>query len=436
MRYLFGIVILCFSLKGYAVDPIYITKGNAQAIPIAINYFKASNTKESDLANQVIHVIQNDLEHSGIFRSINQSSFIDNSFGYSMKPDFSSWRTINANFLLNGSIERVGSNRIIIKIALWDVYNEKNIFAAEYESDSSGIRRLSHKISDQVFETITGEKGYFDTQIVYVSESGSDKRKTRHIAIMDYDGENHKYVTDGKNIVLTPRLSPNKEKMLYLSYEGRRPRVVLHDLKKNKKVILGTFSGMSFAPRFSPVDDKALISIAKNGHTDIFEVYLSAKKMKRLTNDGSINTSPCYSPDGKEIIFNSDRDGTRQLYIMDPNGHNIRKVSGGDGNYYSPVWSPRGDYIAFTKVSADLGFSIGIMKPDGSGERILANGYLVESPTWSPSGRYVLFTRSYKQDSKGATRSKLYRIDITGRNEKEIKTPINASGPEWSSLSD
>ena len=338
--------------------------------------------------------------------------------------------------MVNGSIEKKSGNKLIIKIALWDIYNQKNILVAEYEARYDDLRKLSHKISDQVFENITGEKGYFDTKIVYVSESGSDKKKIKRIAIMDYDGFNHKYITDGKKLVLTPRLSPKKDKMLYLSYEGKIPKVTLHDLRNGKKVVLGNFSGMSFAPRFSPIHDKALMSISKNGNTDIYEVDLHAKTLKRLTSGDYINTSPSYSPDAKEILFNSDRDGSRQLYTMDINGGNIKKISGNDGNYYSPVWSPRGDYVAFTKISGELGFSIGVMKNNGSDERILTNGYLVESPTWSPSGRYILFTRQERQDKKGVSKSKIYSIDLSGRNEKEIKTPLNASDPEWSSLLD
>ncbi len=432
LRFIFLFLLLCFS-NSNAADPIYITKGNIQAIPIAINYFKTNNT-EKEVSLQIIEIISNDLNHSGLFRSINQDAFIDNLYGFTTKPNFSSWKTINANFLVNGSVEKKGGDKLSVKLALWDIYNEKAILSAEYETQYAGMRKLAHRISDQIFEVVTGEKGYFSTQIFYISESGSDKKKTKRVAVMDYDGVNHRFISDGKKMSLTPRLSPKGDKLLYLSYQGKVPKVVLHDFKTGKKTIVGNFSGMSFAPRFSPNDNKALISIAKNGNTNIYEINFDSKKMRKLTNDNAINTSASYSPDSREIVFNSDRNGSRQLYIMDSNGGNIRKVSFGDGSYTSPVWSPNGNYIAFTKMSRDLGFSIGVMRPDGSGERILTNGYLVESPTWSPSGRYILFTRSGKQDSQGVTRSKIYSIDIAGNNEHQVRTPLDGSDPEWSSL--
>jgi TolB protein len=435
MKHILALILLFFSFNIHGIDPIYITKGNTQAIPIAINYFKV-NDKEKEAALQIIDIISNDLNHSGLFRSINQDAFIDNLYGFDTKPNFSSWKTINANFLINGSVEKKGTNKLSVKIVLWDIYNEKNILSTEYESQYAGMRKLAHKISDQIFETITGERGYFSTQIFYISESGSAKKKVKRIAKMDYDGANHKFITDGKKMSLTPRLSPKGDKMLYLSYEGKIPKVVLHDLQTGKKAIVGNFSGMSFAPRFSPNENKALISIAKNGNTDIYEINFDSKSMRRLTNDNAINTSPSYSPDGKEIVFNSDREGSGLLYIMNSDGTNIRKISFGGGTYGSPLWSPNGNYIAFTKISRDLGFSIGVMRPDGSGERILTNGYLVESPTWSPSGRYILFTRSGKQDQNGMAKSKIYSIDISGNNERQVPTPLDASDPEWSSLID
>jgi TolB protein len=435
MKHIFSVLLFIFSVSIHAADPIYITKGNAKAIPISINHFKFGNSMEESAANQVVQIIQQDLDHSGIFRSTNQDAFIENVRGFNISPNFSSWKTINTNFLVNGSVEKRGS-KLAIKIALWDIYNEKNILSTEYEAPYSGMRKLAHKISDQIFENITGEKGYFDTQIAYTEESGNAKKRVKRIAIMDYDGANHRYITDGKKMAITPRLSPKGDKILYVSYHVHPPKVVLQDLKTSKKIIVGHYQCMSSAPRFAPKQNKMLMSIMTRDSANIEEINLDNKTRKRLTNDNSINSSPSYSPDEKQIVFHSDRSGSGQLYLIDSNGGEARRISFGAGNYSAPVWSPRGDYIAFIRRSADLGFSIGVMKPDGSGERILANGYMVDNPTWSPSGRYILFERGYKARANEVEKSRIYSIDISGNYEKRIHTPLDAVSPEWSQLLD
>ena len=307
--------------------------------------------------------------------------------------------------------------------------SEQQLLGKSFTTTKNNWRRLAHVVADAIYERLTGDKGYFNTRIVYVSESGPSTRRVKRLAMMDQDGENHSFLTNGRNLVLTPRFSPNMQKITYLEYVGNNPRVYLMDLTNNSRQVLGNFPGMTFAPVFSPDGSKVLMSYANKGSTNIYEMNLKTRAIKQLTFDkGSISTSASYSPDGSKIVFNSDRGGNQQLYVMNADGSGAERISFGNGRYATPVWSPRGDYIAFTKMSGGA-FYIGVMAPDGSGERLLADGYLVEGPTWSPNGRVLMF---FRQDRGSPVR--LYTIDMTGYNERRIVTPSEASDPAWSPL--
>ena len=340
---------------------------------------------------------------------------------------FQSWRAINSEFLVNGSVTMTGDT-VVVAFRLWDVLGEKQMTGSQYTTTRSGWRRIAHVVADDIYERITGETGYFDTRIVYVAESGPAQNRVKRLAIMDQDGENHKFLTDGRYLALTPRFSPTTQELIYLSYAGKQPRVFLRDLQTGREESLGRFDGMSFAPRFTPSGDKIVMSIAQNGVSDIYAMPITSRALQRLTNTSSIDTSPSYSPDGKRIVFNSDRGGSQQLYIMSASGSGVERISFGDGRYGTPVWSPRGDLIAFTKMHQGQ-FFIGVMRPDGSGERLLTQSYMDEGPTWAPNGRVIMFSRQ----ARGG-RSRLYSVDVTGANLREVPTPIDASDPAWSPL--
>ncbi len=321
-----------------------------------------------------------------------------------------------------------------VTFRLWDVYGEEQLTGKEYNTFQSNWRRIAHIMADEIYSRLTGEGGYFDSRIVYISESGPDTHRIKRLAIMDQDGENHKFLTDGRVLVLTPRFSPNSQEILYMSYAGKEPRVYLRDLQTGREESLGTFEGMSFAPRFSHNGESIIMSIANGGTTQIYKMDLRNRQLIRLTSGaGTIDTSPSYSPDGAQIVFNSDRGGSQQLYVMNADGGNVRRISFGDGRYGTPVWSPRGDLIAFTKISGAR-FSIGVMRPDGSGERLLTDSYLDEGPSWAPNGRVIIFSRQDPSSGNQEGATHLYTIDLTGYNLREAITPMDASDPAWSPL--
>ncbi|MEQ9490761.1 MAG: Tol-Pal system beta propeller repeat protein TolB [Alphaproteobacteria bacterium] len=424
---------LCLAVAGRVAQAeirIDITQGNVEPLPIAITDFVGADDSASQIGVDMAKVITDNLERSGLFRPIDRRAFIQNTASIQVQPRFSDWRVISAQALVNGAISVVEGGKVRVEFRLWDVFAEAQIVGRAYTTVESNWRRIAHKVSDDIYERLTGETGYFDTRIVYVAESGPKDNRTKRLAIMDQDGANHTYLTDGRELVLTPRFSPALQEITYLSYFGNKPRVYLFNLQTGRRELLGVFPGMTFAPRFSPDGNSVIMSHAENGNTDIHVMDLRTRQPKRLTTGPEIDTSPSYSPDGERIAFNSDRGGSPQIYVMNADGSDQKRISFGKGGYATPVWSPRGDLIAFTKWRQGK-FHIGVMRPDGSGERLLTESFLDEAPTWSPNGRVIMF---FRQERGETGKTRMYSVDLTGYNLREVLTPGDASDPAWSPL--
>ena len=428
------VLALVWTVPAAAELRIDITRGIAEPLPIAIIEFQGDGAKTGDLGRNIAAVITADLERSGLFAPIDPAGFIQGQPAMDSQPRFGDWRVINAQALLYGRAKILDDGRLQVEFRLWDVVSEKQMAGLAYFTAPENWRRIAHIIADAVYKRITGEDGYFDTRIVYVAESGPQARRVKRLAIMDQDGANHRFITDGSALVLTPRFSPTLQEIAYLSYSGGAPSVYIRNIDTQREERVGDFPGMTFAPRFSPEGEKLIMSMAKDGNSEIFSIDLRTRQTKRLTNSSAIDTSPSYSPDGKQIVFNSDRGGSQQLYVMEADGTNVRRISHGEGRYFTPVWSPRGDLIAFTRISNGR-FTIGVMRPDGTGERILVDGFHVEGPTWAPNGRVLMYFKKEPVAADGTGgRSRIYSIDLTGYNEREIVTPLDASDPAWSPL--
>ena len=430
------LLLLCLAAPASAQDElrIDITRGQVEPLPIAITDFYGAVPSDAQIGSDIAAVVTANLERSGLFAPINSRAFIQTPEALRIQPRFGDWRVINAAALVSGSAQVQPDGRLRVEFRLWDVLGEQQMTGLGYTTPVENWRRIAHTISDAIYKRMTGEDGYFDTRIVYIAESGPADRRIKRLAIMDQDGANHRFLTEGTNLVLTPRFSPSTQEITYLAYVNDKPRVYLFNIQTGQQEVLGDFPGMTFAPRFSPDGNRVIMSLATSGNSEVYTMDLRTRQVMRLTNHPSIDTSPSYSPDGTSIVFNSDRGGTQQLYVMDANGGNVQRISYGRGRYATPVWSPRGDLIAFTRL-ADGKFYIGVMRPDGSGERLLTEGYLVEGPTWAPNGRVLAFFRQTPGDSQGrGARTRVYTIDLTGFNERELTTPLDASDPAWSPL--
>ncbi|MEO1733993.1 MAG: Tol-Pal system beta propeller repeat protein TolB [Pseudomonadota bacterium] len=410
---------------------IEITEGVIEPLPFAVPDFFATGAGAQDYSGRISRVIAADLIGTGLFREIPSSAFVSTIGSFSDPVQFADWRTINAQALVVGEVSVSGQN-LVVRFRLYDVFSGNELGSGlQFTGSTAGWRRMAHKVSDAIYSRITGESGYFDSRVVFVSESGPKDERRKRLAIMDYDGANVQYLTDSASIVLAPRFSPSGDRVLYTSYETGFPRIYVLDVGRVQRRVLEQQAGtMSFAPRFAPDGRTVVYSLSEGGNTDIYTMTVSSGASKRLTSAPSIETAPSFSPDGARIVFESDRSGTQQLYIMPANGGTAQRISFGQGRYGTPVWSPRGDLIAFTKQNRGR-FHIGVMRTDGSEERLLTASFLDESPTWSPNGRVIMFTR----ETQGADgRAALYSVDVSGRNLRRVPTPDGGSDPSWSPL--
>ncbi len=412
-----------------AVVRLDITGGNFQPLPIAIAKFIGGGEGDDDTATGVTQVITADLQRSGLFAPIDPAAFTETIASVDTVPQFPDWRAINAQALVTGGVTRQSDGRLKAEFRLWDVLAGQQLAGQQYFTTPDNWRRIAHIISDAIYEHLTGEGGYFDSRVVFVDATGPGERRIKRLAVMDQDGANVRYLTRGDELVLTPRFSPSTQEITYMAYGQGDPRIYLYNIETSQREIVGNFPGMSFSPRFSPDGQRVIMSLQEGANSNIFVMDLRSKATTRLTDTQAIDTSPCYSPDGSQICFESDRGGQPQIYLMAATGGPAQRISFGDGIYNTPVWSPRGDYIAFTKIASNM-FAIGVMKPDGSGERVLTESFHNEGPTFAPNGQVIMFFR----DPGGNSGPSLFTVDISGRNEQRVPTPNYASDPAWSPL--
>jgi len=435
MRYFPFLLAALVAVPAAAQLRVDINSGISQPLPIAVPDFPTvldvptAAGSTAVLGQSIAEVITNDLRSSGLFRPLSSAAFTTVvGVGDVTKPRYEAWRTLAAQALVTGSVTANPDGTILLACYAYDVFAGEELTRQGFVTTAAGWRRAAHKCADLVYSRLTGESGYFDSRVVYISETGPRTKRIKRLAVMDQDGAGHRFLSSGQNLVLTPRFSPSQQQITYMSFEGNKPRIWLYTLGTAKQESIGLSQGMSFAPRFSPDGRTLIFSMAVNGNTDIYTMDIASRKLSRLTSQSGIETSPSYSPDGSKIVFESDRGGTQQLYVMNADGSGQNRISFGEGRAASPVWSPRGDLIAFTRFGGGR-FGISVMRPDGSGERMLTNGYQDEGATWSPNGRVIMYFRS----GRGGPPF-LWSVDLSGQNERKLPTPLDGSDPAWSPL--
>lgn len=409
---------------------VTIDRGTVKPLPIAVSPFYADATGLTEDGRRIAQVVGADLERSGLFRLIDPAAYIQAPASLAAGgPRFGDWRTINAEALVMGVVRAAEGDRLAVDFRLFDVSTGSELRGLRFTVARADWRRVAHKIADEVYARITGESGYFDTRIVYVAESGPATARVKRLALMDQDGANHRFLTAGDALVLTPRFAPDGETVAYLSYAQRTPQVALRDLASGEEQLLGGFAGMTFSPRFSPDGRYLALTLSEGGNADLFLYDRRTRERRRLTRGGAIDTSPAFDPTGERLVFNSDRGGSPQLYVLELASGRVERISFAEGRYGSPSWSPRGDLVAFVNQKAG-DFHIGVMRPDGRDARLLTRSYMDEGPRFAPNGRVLVFART---DPRRA-RTRLFTIDVIGYNLRELATPIDASDPDWSPL--
>lgn len=416
---------------------VRVTQGSAAPHPIAISEFQGIDEQHAQMGRELTQAMARNFRNAGVFQVIDEQAFIQGAKSVFEKPNYRDWRVIGARTVVSARVSPTMDSKVQIHYKVYDVLSQSLSDEQRVSIERKSWRRLGHIISDMIYKKLTGDEGFFDSEIAYIAEKRRGAETIKQLALMDQDGQNHRYITMGKNIVLTPRFAPKGRVMAYLDYgiTNKVPKVYILNLDTKARSLLGRFPGMTYAPRFAPDGQKIIMSATnRSGDSHIFVVDIDSKDKVQLTTGSHIDTSPCYSPDGSQIVFHSDRDGTQQIYVMDADGSNVRKISHGPGRYATPVWSPKGNYIAFTKI-LEGSIHIGVMKSDGSGERLITEGYIVEDPMWSPNGRMLIFTRQWRSEQRGVNgKRRIHMIDLSGHNEHGIPTPegVNAVTASWS----
>ena len=408
---------------------IKITQGVIEPLKFAIPEFEAENVEAKEIATKISRIVAADLASSGLFREIPSNRFIAQRKTFEEPVRFPDWRAVNAQALVTAAVNTNRSGKLTVKFRIFDIFSGVQLGQGmQLSGRTQAIRRMAHKVADQVYERIIGEGPYFDSRIVFVSESGPKDKRLKRLAIMDFDGENMQFLTGNDNIVLAPRISSDGKQVLYTSWETGFPQIYLLSVETGRRKRVNTpGNGVAFSPRFSPNNERIVFSYERDGNIDIYLMELNSLRSARLTSSPFIDTAPSFSPDGRKIVFESDRSGAQQLYILPVTGGAPKRISFGNGRYGTPVWSPRGDLIAFTKQSNGR-FGIGVMRIDGTKERLLSASFLDEGPTWSPNGRVIMFARETRGPSGAPS---IYSVDITGRNLRPLNLRAPASDPSW-----
>ena len=408
---------------------VEITQGNLKPVPTGMPDLFSRSQQEKRIAEDILKVAKADTNGSGLIRSVTApgQTFAEHNHD---KPSFKFWKQKGAKKLVTGKVFVDRNQTMTLHYRIFDVNTGSELKAGAISSKIAAWRKVAHQFADEVYHNVTGESPYFNTKLAFISETGPQTKRVKRLTIMDQDGANEFTLSTGRNdLILMPRFSPDGKKVVYLAFRNHNPQVFYVELATGKEESLGTFPGMTFSPSFSPDGKTIIFSQSLHGVSSIYTLNLDTRKVTRLTKMRSIDVSPCYSPDGKRITFTSDRSGRPQIYVMDKDGRNVTRISDPRrGVYSTPSWSPRGDYIAFTR-QYERRFYIGLMRPDGSGERFLANGWLVEGPSWAPNGRVITYT-----EAKGNGANHICTIDLLGVNKRIVQTKTSASDPAWSPI--
>jgi TolB protein len=383
--------------------------------------------RTDSLGRQIAEVIAADLERSGLYAPLGPGSVRAITMPEVTAPRFADWQARDAENVVHGFVRTNSTGGLIVGCYLYDTALGSELVRQGFEIQPGDWRRAAHKCADAIYSRLSGEAPFFDSRVAYIAESGPKGNRIKRLAIMDSDGGNHRFITNGQALAISPRFSPDYKKIVYVSYLNNRVRVFIYDVAGGSQKLVTESGNATFAPRWSPDGTQILYSMAVGGNTDIYRISAAGGTPVRLTNNAGIDVGGSFSPDGKKIVFESDRSGGQQIYTMNIDGSNQQRISFGGGRSATPEWSPRGDLIAFTRMGGGE-FRVGVMTPSGGGVRLLTNSWQDEAPTWSPNGRVIQFFRT----SPGREgKSSLWQVDLTGVNLRRLPTPQDGSDPSW-----
>lgn len=400
---------------------IEITEGIESALPIAVVPFAVQG---AGMPVDVRFVVNSDLARSGYFRTLNEQDMRSRP----SSPDqvrFNDWQALGQNYLVIGQITE-DRGQYSIQFQLFDVYKGIQMLGYRMTSSSADLRRTAHKISDLIFEAITGNKGVFSGRIIYITSSGGNKQRTHKLQVADTDGFNAQTIATSPEPLMSPAWSPDGRKVAYVSFERKTAAVYVQTLGTGERTKVAEFPGINGAPAWSPDGQKLALTLSKDGNPDIYALNLMSRSLIKLTQSNAIDTEPTWSPDGSQIVFTSDRGGKPQLYIMPSSGGQEKRLTfSGDYNA-GAKFSPDGKNLAMVHGNGG-DYRIAVMDMATRTVNVLTEGRLDESPSFAPNGSLILYA------SRKGGAAYLSAVSIDGRMQQKLTFDSSeVREPAWS----
>lgn len=427
MRSLLPALALLFSLGAHAQESVQIitTGGTDGRTTVVVPPFAASDPSLQNIAKEMAEVVSYDLVFTDLFKLLPTTEYPRTFTGFTTdlaSMDLESWQASAAQNLVYGVVTAEGDN-IVAQLRLFDLASKDQVFGQELRVPRTFFRLAAHRFSEEIIRYIEGEAGAGSSEIVFsVGEPGK-----KEIWVADYDGANARQITQHNSISIKPKISPNGNKIAYLSYKDSYPFLYVYDRTSGQSVRVSREVGVNLSPAWSPDGSKLAMTLSKDGNTEIYVKNADGTNAVRLTRNKDGDTSPTFSPDGSRIAFVSDRAGAPQIYVMPAGGGEATRLSFQGGSSYDPAWSPDGRRIAYACERSGDGIEIYVMGADGSNPTRLTNSQgSNESPSWSPDSRHLMFM------STRSGRGELWTVNPTTGVERPVPNlRMRSEGPSW-----
>jgi TolB protein len=408
-----AVLLACSASAQLTID---ITTSGGRQIPIAVMPLAGENTQPQSVSE----VVGADLARTGLFKLVNTGGITPLPTEPS-EVNFGDWTGRAADALVIGKVESASDGRVEVRYRLFDVAKQAQLASYTYLVTPSQLRATAHRIADTIYEKLTGDKGAFSTKIAYVVKRGP--RYELHVA--DADGFNAQSVFASNEPIMSPAWSPDGSRLAYVSFDQKKPIVMVQNLAQGSTRPVAAFRGNNSAPAWSPDGRFLAVALTKDGLTQIYRIASGGGNAERLTESSGIDTQPAYSPDGQTIAFTSDRGGSPQIYRMPANGGPAQRVTF-EGTYnVGPRFSPDGRFIVFVQREGGR-FRIASLELATGQVQVLTDGTLDDSPSFSPNGKMVLY------EAQAAGRGQLAAVSGDGRVRQRLTSSAgDVQDPAW-----
>jgi TolB protein len=418
------LLLVLLGRPAYSDLTIEITQGMEGAIPIAVVPFGGNDTAGTGQEN-VAAIVASDLSRSGRFAPLPDRDMVSRPSDIT-QVNYQTWRMLNVDNMVIGKVTPAGPDRYNVQFQLLDVLRTRQLIGYSFAASRAELRRVAHHISDLIYEQLTGEKGAFNTQIAYITSTGTGTAKSYTLMVADSDGYSPQTILRSNQPLMSPAWSADGRQIAYVSFENKVAEIYIQDVASGSRRKVASFKGINGAPSWSPDGQRLALTLSQDGNPEIYVMELNSKALKRLTNSPAIDTEPVWSPDGKSIVFTSDRGGSPQLYKIAAWGGQPQRLTF-DGKYNAGAdFSPDGRKLAMVH-GEDGAYRIAVLDLGTGLFRVLTDGRLDESPSFSPNGSMIIYA------TEAGNRGVLAAVSADGRFRQRLSLQAgNVRAPVWS----